>query len=215
MAWLWHRLEHGVPLVGEGGGFDFLAGSAVASRWAPATVRRIGLEWLARLLREPAASCAGSWPSPTHPRSSAGQATTTHGSPQMTPARGGRRGRLSTWSFPASARARPAAALPLRVLSVMRPRLRRGRPGCPPPCRRSASTSRAPARGAEAHEVVVVDDGVARTGPRSSPSRSPPAGPRAARAPPAGEPGQGGAAVQARDASPARGELPALRPTPT
>ncbi len=51
MAWLAPRLEHGV-LVGEGGSFDFreLGGGI---RRAPATVRRIGLEWLWRLLREP------------------------------------------------------------------------------------------------------------------------------------------------------------------
>ena len=51
MAWLAPRLEHGV-LVGEGGSFDFreLGGGI---RRAPAVVRRIGLEWLWRLLREP------------------------------------------------------------------------------------------------------------------------------------------------------------------
>lgn len=51
MARLAPRLEHGV-LVGEGGSFDFreLGGGI---RRAPQVVRRIGLEWLWRLLREP------------------------------------------------------------------------------------------------------------------------------------------------------------------
>ncbi len=51
MARLAPRLEHGV-LVGEGGSFDFreLGGGI---RRAPAMVRRIGLEWFWRLLREP------------------------------------------------------------------------------------------------------------------------------------------------------------------
>jgi exopolysaccharide biosynthesis WecB/TagA/CpsF family protein len=51
MARLAPRLQHGV-LVGEGGSFDFreLGGGI---RRAPAVVRRIGLEWLWRLLREP------------------------------------------------------------------------------------------------------------------------------------------------------------------
>jgi exopolysaccharide biosynthesis WecB/TagA/CpsF family protein len=51
MARLAPRLEHGV-LIGEGGSFDFreLGGGI---RRAPAPVRRLGLEWLWRLLREP------------------------------------------------------------------------------------------------------------------------------------------------------------------
>jgi N-acetylglucosaminyldiphosphoundecaprenol N-acetyl-beta-D-mannosaminyltransferase len=45
------RLDHGV-LIGEGGTFDYREfGGAI--RRAPATLRRLGLEWLWRLLREP------------------------------------------------------------------------------------------------------------------------------------------------------------------
>jgi N-acetylglucosaminyldiphosphoundecaprenol N-acetyl-beta-D-mannosaminyltransferase len=44
-----HRL--GVPvMVGVGGAFDFVAG---VTRRAPAWMRRLGLEWLHRLIREP------------------------------------------------------------------------------------------------------------------------------------------------------------------
>ena len=51
MARLVHRLDHGV-LIGEGGSFDFREmGGAI--RRAPAPLRRAGLEWLWRLLREP------------------------------------------------------------------------------------------------------------------------------------------------------------------
>ncbi|MGA2282654.1 MAG: WecB/TagA/CpsF family glycosyltransferase [Candidatus Dormibacteria bacterium] len=51
MARLAPRLDHGV-LVGEGGSFDYreLGGDI---RRAPGAIRRLGLEWLWRLLREP------------------------------------------------------------------------------------------------------------------------------------------------------------------
>jgi N-acetylglucosaminyldiphosphoundecaprenol N-acetyl-beta-D-mannosaminyltransferase len=51
MARLAGRLEHGV-LIGEGGSFDFreLGGRI---RRAPPGLRRVGLEWLWRLGREP------------------------------------------------------------------------------------------------------------------------------------------------------------------
>ncbi|HYA00354.1 MAG TPA: WecB/TagA/CpsF family glycosyltransferase [Candidatus Binatia bacterium] len=51
MAWLVPRLQHGI-LIGEGGSFDFreLGGGI---RRAPAPLRRLGLEWLWRLGREP------------------------------------------------------------------------------------------------------------------------------------------------------------------
>ena len=51
MARLVRRLDHGV-LIGAGGSFDFREmGGAI--RRAPAPVRRAGLDWLWRLLREP------------------------------------------------------------------------------------------------------------------------------------------------------------------
>ena len=50
-AGLTRRLDHGV-LIGEGGTFDYTEfGGAI--RRAPAPVRRFGLEWLWRLVREP------------------------------------------------------------------------------------------------------------------------------------------------------------------
>jgi N-acetylglucosaminyldiphosphoundecaprenol N-acetyl-beta-D-mannosaminyltransferase len=46
-----HRDELGVPvMMGVGGSFDFVAG---VTRRAPPWMRRLGLEWLHRLLREP------------------------------------------------------------------------------------------------------------------------------------------------------------------
>ena len=46
-----HRLQLGVPVsLGVGGSFDFVAGVA---RRAPAWLRRLGLEWLHRLWRQP------------------------------------------------------------------------------------------------------------------------------------------------------------------
>jgi N-acetylglucosaminyldiphosphoundecaprenol N-acetyl-beta-D-mannosaminyltransferase len=51
MAWLVLRLRHGV-LIGEGGTFDFREFGGGLRR-APSPVRRLGLEWLWRLGREP------------------------------------------------------------------------------------------------------------------------------------------------------------------
>jgi N-acetylglucosaminyldiphosphoundecaprenol N-acetyl-beta-D-mannosaminyltransferase len=46
-----HRQRLGVPvMIGVGGAFDFAAG---VTRRAPAWMRRVGLEWLYRLVREP------------------------------------------------------------------------------------------------------------------------------------------------------------------
>jgi N-acetylglucosaminyldiphosphoundecaprenol N-acetyl-beta-D-mannosaminyltransferase len=46
-----NRVQLGVPvMIGVGGAFDFVAG---VTKRAPAWVRRMGLEWLHRLLREP------------------------------------------------------------------------------------------------------------------------------------------------------------------
>ena len=51
IAALARRLHHGV-LIGEGGTFDYTEfGGSI--RRAPALIRRVGLEWLWRLLREP------------------------------------------------------------------------------------------------------------------------------------------------------------------
>ena len=46
-----NRLRLGVPvMIGVGGTFDFIAG---VTRRAPAWMRRLGLEWLHRLIQEP------------------------------------------------------------------------------------------------------------------------------------------------------------------
>ncbi|HET9050146.1 MAG TPA: WecB/TagA/CpsF family glycosyltransferase, partial [Candidatus Dormibacteraeota bacterium] len=52
MARLVPRLDHGV-LIGEGGTFDYTEFGG-ATRRAPAALRRAGLEWLWRLVLEPA-----------------------------------------------------------------------------------------------------------------------------------------------------------------